>query len=81
MTNNSGQNPIQMLMQFMNGGGTPQQVMQMLIQRNPNIQQTMTQFKNMSNGKSPREMVMQLAKQKGIDINQIEELARKLGAK
>lgn len=68
MANNNGQNPIQMLMQFMNGGGTPQQVMQMLIQRNPNIQQTMTQFKNMSNGKSPREMVMQLAKRSARQI-------------
>lgn len=81
MANNNGQNPIQMLMQFMNGGGTPEQVMQMIMQRNPNIQQTMTQFKNMSNGKSPREMVMQLAKQQGIDTKQVEELARRLGAK
>ena len=81
MANNNGQNPIQMLMQFMNGGGTPEQVMQMIMQRNPNIQQTMTQFKNMSNGKSPREMVMQLAKQQGIDTKQVEEWARRLGAK
>lgn len=81
MANNNGQNPIQMLMQFMNGGGTPEQVMQMIMQRNPNIQQTMTQFKNMSNGKSPREMVMQLAKQQGIDTKQVEELAHRLGAK
>lgn len=68
MANNNGQNPIQMLMQFMNGGGTPEQVMQMIMQRNPNIQQTMIQFKNMSNGKSPREMVMQLAKRSAQQI-------------
>lgn len=81
MANNNRQNPIQMLMQFMNGGGTPEQVMQMVMQSNPNMQQTITQLKNMSNGKSPREMVMQLAKQKGIDTKQVEELARRLGAK
>lgn len=55
--------------------------MQMVMQSNPNMQQTMTQLKNMSNGKSPREMVMQLAKQQGIDTKQVEELARRLGAK
>lgn len=79
MQNN--QNPIQMIMQFMNGGGTPQQVMQMIMQQNPNMQRTMTQLKNMSNGKTPREMAMQLAKQNGIDQKQVEELARRLGAK
>ena len=38
-------------------------------------------FYMMQSIQNPKEMVMLLAKQKGVDINQIEELARKLGAK
>ncbi len=80
MNNNSG-DPIQMLMQFMNGGGTPDQVVKMVMGNNPNMQRTLTQIKNMSNGKNPKELALQLAKQRGIDPKQLEELAHKLGAK
>ena len=39
------------------------------------------QLKMLQTIQNPREMVMQLAKQRGIDIKQVEELAHKLGAK
>lgn len=77
MPNGSPNNRINMLMQMLSNGVTPQQI----IQQNPQFSQIMTQMKNTFGNKSPRDIAMQLAKQQGIDINQIEELARKLGAK
>ena len=48
-------------------GKNPQAIMNTWMQQNPQMQQTMTQFKNMSNGRNPREFVMQLAMQQGVD--------------
>lgn len=74
-------NPLINMLNFMNGGGTPQQVMQMLVGKNPQANQMFQQIENMTKGKDKREFALQLAKQKGIDVKQVEELARKLGAK
>lgn len=48
-------------------GMSPQQVMQMMLQQNPQLQQQMQTVKNMMNGKNPKEFVTQLAKQNGVD--------------
>ena len=58
----------------LNNGGNKEQIFNQILANNPHLK-TMQAIQN------PKEMVMQLAKQRGIDINQIEELARKLGAK
>ena len=58
---------IQQIMALKNKGMTPQAVMKMLMQQNPQLQQTLTQMKNMANGRNPRDFVMQLAKQNGAD--------------
>lgn len=73
--------PFNNLIQFLNGGGNPQQVFDMFINNNPNMNLFMQKMQNMSNGRTPKEMVMQLAKQQGIDTKQVEELAHRLGAK
>lgn len=57
---------IQGLLQMKNAGRNPQQVMQMLMQRNPNYQQAMTTLQNMAQGRNPQEFIMQLAKQNGV---------------
>lgn len=67
-------NPINEMLNFLNNGGNSQQIFNQMLSNNP-------QLKMLQSIQNPREMVMQLAKQKGIDINQIEELAHKLGAK
>ena len=72
--NQSQHNPINDMLNFLNNGGNSQQIFNQMLANNPHLK-TMQAIQN------PKEMVMQLAKQKGIDINQIEELARKLGAK
>lgn len=57
---------IQGLLQMKNAGRNPQQIMQMLMQRNPNYQQAMTTLQNMVQGRNPQEFIMQLAKQNGV---------------
>ena len=64
--NNQMNQVIQGLLQMKNAGRNPQQVMQMLMQRNPNYQQAMTTLQNMAQGRNPQEFIMQLAKQNGV---------------
>lgn len=73
-----GDNPLNALMSFINGGGNPQQLIQQ-IQQNPNANAMIQQLQ--STGKSPKDMVMQIAKQRGIDMDQLQKLVNKMGRK
>ena len=53
---------------------TIQGLMQMLMQRNPRYQQMLTQLKNMANGRNPQEFIMQLAKQNGVNEQNMQSL-------
>ena len=64
-----------------NAGRNPQQFMQMLIQRNPRINQALTQLKNMAGNKSMPEFIEQYAKQNGVDQNTISQLTQIMGRK
>lgn len=72
--NQSQHNPINDMLNFLNNGGNKEQIFNQILANNPHLK-TIQAIQN------PKEMVMQLARKKGVDINQIEELARKLGAK
>ena len=72
--NQSQHNPINDMLNFLNNGGNSQQIFNQMFANNP-------QLKMLQTIQNPREMVMQIAKQRGIDMKQVEELARKLGAK
>lgn len=72
--NQQNHNPINEMLNFLNNGGNSQQIFNQMLSNNP-------QLKMLQTIQNPREMVMQLAKQRGIDIKQVEELAHKLGAK
>lgn len=74
LNNQNQNNPINAMLNFLNNGGSKEQIFNQLLGNNPQL----NAMKQLSN---PREMVMQLAKKQGIDIKQVEELARKLGAK
>lgn len=77
LNNNNQQtpsNPINDMLNFLNNGGNKEQIFAQIMKSNPRLN-AMIGIQN------PKEMVMQLARKKGVDINQIEELARKLGAK
>lgn len=71
---NTNNNPISNMLDFLNNGGSKEQLFEQIMKSNPRLN-AMVGIQN------PKEMVMQLARKKGVDINQIEELARKLGAK
>ena len=69
-------NPLQ-LIQMIQRGGNPQQLVMQAAQNNPILRQAMQAV----NGRTPeqvRDMAYQMARQQGIDLNQ---LARQLGIK
>ena len=62
-------------------GGNPQQVMQGMIQSGTPIGQMKTQLQNMAQGRTPNEFILQMARQNGVSEQNIQGLARILGAK
>jgi len=62
-----GNNPMQMLMQMMSSGSTPQQMVQNMMKQNPNFNAIVNQMQN--SGMSPEQYVRQYARQNNIDIN------------
>lgn len=74
MMNNAPMNPMQ-LVQMIQRGANPNQIVGQLIQQHPAVRQA-AQFMN---GKTPQQIqrqVQQMAAQRGVDLNQ---LARNLG--
>ena len=70
---------LQSIFQMRNAGQNPQKIMQMLIQRNPQYSQMLTQIRNMSNGRNPQEFVMQLARQNGVNEQNMAQLMQMFG--
>lgn len=73
-------NAVNNLLQFINNGGNINTLTNQLL-NNPQLNQQMTQMKNMVGNRTPKEVVIQMAKQQGIDPNQIMQLANKMGLK
>lgn len=65
---------LQSIFAMKNQGRNPQQIMQMLMQNNPQYKQTLATLQNMANGKSPQEFIMQLAKQNGVNEQNMESI-------
>jgi hypothetical protein len=65
---------IQSIMQMRNAGQNPQAILQMMMQQNPQIQQQLAMLKNMAQGKNPQEFFTQLAKQRGVSQENIQQL-------
>ena len=62
---------LQNLIAMKNSGKSPQMVLQMVMQQNPKVGQLMTQFRNISNGRNPRDFITQLARQNGVSDQNI----------
>lgn len=73
-------NLIQQIITFMNNGGNPQEMVQQMMRQNPQMQNVLMQIKNMIGDRSPKDFAMQVAKQKGIDPEEIEKLSKRMGA-
>lgn len=72
---------LEQIIRFYDSGGNPQQVMQNMMQQNPQMNQMQTQMRNMAQGRSPKDFILQIAKQNGVSEQNLQGLARILGAK
>lgn len=81
MFNSSISNNLQQVIDLYNSGGNPQQLMANILQQNPQIQQAMVQLQNMAQGRSMPEFLMQLARQNGVNDNQIQQIGKILVGK
>lgn len=72
-------NPMQLITQFLGMGNNPQQIMQNIIHQNPQMQVIVNQVQQ--SGLSPKQFVMQYAKQNNIDINPLVQFMSQRGIK
>ena len=72
-------NLVNQFMALVNGGGNPAVLARQMLTNNPKAKEVMAQFQNMANGRSPKELAMQLAKQNGVDVEQMMQFASRLG--
>ena len=70
--------PFDSINRFMGRGGNPQQILPMLMQKNPRFNQVMAQIDNMAQGRGYKDLALQLAKQKGIDVGQVQDLVNRM---
>lgn len=70
---------LQNIFQMKNAGRNPQQLLQMMMQQNPQMQQTLSVLQNMSKGKSPQEFFTQLARQNGVSEQNMAQLMQMFG--
>ena len=76
MNNNNYMNN---LMQLLNMGVNPQQIVQNAIARNPQLQQAFSQIQG--GNMTTKDLVLQIAQQRGIDINPMIQMLQQRGFK
>ena len=72
-------NPMQILTQLMNSGRNPRQMIQNMMQQNPQFNAMLNQQRQ--SGMSMEQFVRQYAKQNNIDINPMLNMLRNNGAR
>ena len=74
-------NFMQMLFQMMQAGNNPNQILNTIVNQNPQARSLMTQIKN--SGMSPQQFLSQYAKQNNIDLenNPLIQMMKSKGAK
>lgn len=68
----------QMLMQMIQGGKANPQMLMGMLGNNPMFQQAQ---KMIQSGGNPQEIINNVIKEKGIDVNQAKQMAQQLGLK
>lgn len=69
------------ILRMANAGRNPNQIIQLLYQRNPQLNQFLTQLGNMANGQDMKSFVMQLAKQNGVNEQNLAGMTQLFGVK
>lgn len=72
-------NPMNILLQMMQMGNNPQQIIQHMIKMNPQLQVPFNQMQQ--SNMSPKQYVMQYARQNNIDIQPLVDTMSKQGIK
>lgn len=72
---------IERIIALHDSGCDPNKIIQAMLQKHPNVNQLGIQYQNMAQGRNPKEFLLQLAKQNGVSEQNIQGLARILGAK
>lgn len=72
---------LQGIFQMKQAGRNPQQILQLMIQQNPQIQQNLSVLQNMAQGRNPQEFFMQLAQQNGVSQQNIQNIMQMIGSK
>ena len=67
MVNNQLNSVLQNIAMAKKQGKNPKMIMNMIMQQNPQMQQTLTQLQNMVGNRNPRDFFMQLARQNGVE--------------
>lgn len=63
-------NPMQMF-QMLRGSNNPQQMFQNMIMQNPQMSSALSQIQNSTQGSNPRDVAMQLARQRGMSEQEV----------
>ena len=63
-------NPMQMF-QMLRGSNNPQQMFQNMLMQNPQMSSALSQIQNSTQGSNPRDVAIQLARQRGMSEQEV----------
>ena len=69
---------VQMIYTLKNQGKNPNEVYQLLMQRHPNYNLALTRYQNMTQGRNPKDFILQMARQNGLSEQNAKLLAEML---
>ena len=73
-------NPMQMF-QMLRGSQNPQQMFQNMLHQNPQMSSALYQIQNSTQGSNPRDVAMQLARQRGMSEQEVMNMFNSLNRK
>jgi hypothetical protein len=73
-------NPMQMF-QMLRGAQNPQQMFQNMLMQNPQMSSALSQIQNSTQGSNPRDVAMQLARQRGMSEQEVMNMFNSLNRK
>lgn len=73
-------NPMQMF-QMLRGSNNPQQMFQNMIMQNPQMSSALSQIQNSTQGAKPKDVAMQLARQRGMSEQEVMNMFNSLNRK
>lgn len=79
--NQVSNSPFDPVVKFINSGGNPKQLVNQMINNNPQAKQAISMIEQKYKGMTPKQIAMEMAKDRGIDPNQINQIARMFGQK